>query len=74
MEELAERLAVELPRPTQEIDVLVPYARGELVARVHREGEVLAERHTADGTQLHARVNGDLAGALGQFASNGAPA
>ncbi|MET0233441.1 MAG: GTPase HflX [Kibdelosporangium sp.] len=74
MDELAERLAVELPRPTLEVEVLVPYARGELVARVHREGEVLAEHHTADGTQLHARVNGDLAGALGQFASNGAPA
>jgi GTP-binding protein HflX len=74
LEALRERLAVELPRPTLEVDVLVPYGRGELVARVHREGEVLAERHTADGTQLHARVNGDLAGALGQFASNGAPA
>ncbi len=74
LEDLRERLAAELPRPTTEVEVLVPYGRGELVARVHREGEVLAERHTADGTQLHARVNGDLAGALGQFASNGAPA
>ncbi|MEV4314550.1 GTPase HflX [Actinocrispum sp. NPDC049592] len=74
LEDLRERLAAELPRPTMEVEVLVPYGRGELVARVHREGEVLAERHTADGTQLHARVNGDLAGALGQFASNGAPA
>ncbi|MBP2331000.1 GTP-binding protein HflX [Kibdelosporangium banguiense] len=74
MDQLRERLAEELPRPTLEVEVLVPYARGELVARVHREGEVLAERHTPDGTQLHARVNGDLAGALGQFASNGAPA
>jgi GTP-binding protein HflX len=72
LDELRERLAVELPRPTLEVDVLVPYARGELVARVHREGEVLAERHTEEGTQLHARVNGDLAGALERFASNGA--
>ncbi|ONI79308.1 GTPase HflX [Actinosynnema sp. ALI-1.44] len=74
LDELREHLATALPRPDVEVDVLVPYARGELVARVHREGEVLAERHTPDGTQLHARVNGDLAGALGQFASNGAPA
>jgi GTPase len=74
LDTLRERLAVELPRPRVEVDVLVPYARGELVARVHREGEVLAERHTQEGTQLHARVNGDLAGALGQFVSNGAPA
>jgi GTP-binding protein HflX len=74
LDTLRERLAVELPRPRVELEVLVPYARGELVARVHREGEVLAERHTQEGTQLHARVNGDLAGALGQFVSNGAPA
>jgi GTP-binding protein HflX len=74
LDTLREHLATQLPRPLLEVEVLVPYARGELVARVHREGEVLTERHTADGTQLHARVNGDLAGALGQFASNGAPA
>ncbi|GAB3876862.1 GTPase HflX [Kibdelosporangium lantanae] len=74
LQDLRDHLAEALPRPRLEVDVLVPYGRGELVARVHREGEVLAERHTAEGTQLHARVNGDLAGALGQFASNGAPA
>jgi len=74
LQELRDHLAEALPRPRLEVDVLVPYGRGELVARVHREGEVLAERHTAEGTQLHARVNGDLAGALGQFAGNGAPA
>jgi GTP-binding protein HflX len=74
LRELRDHLAEALPRPRLEVDVLVPYGRGELVARVHREGEVLAERHTAEGTQLHARVNGDLAGALGQFAGNGAPA
>ncbi|TCO52631.1 GTPase HflX [Actinocrispum wychmicini] len=73
LDELRDRLAELLPRPSTEVDVLVPYGRGELVARVHREGEVLAERHTEHGTQLHARVNGDLAGALGQFTSNGAP-
>jgi GTP-binding protein HflX len=74
LDALREHLAEHLPRPALELEVLVPYGRGELVARVHREGEVLAERHTEDGTQLHARVNGDLAGALVQFVSNGAPA
>jgi len=40
---------------------------------VHREGEVLTERHTPDGTALRARVMPDLAGALAGFAVNGTP-
>ena len=74
IEALRERVAELLPRPDQEVDVLVPYARGELVARVHREGEVLTERHTAEGTHLHAMVKPDLAGVLGVFAVNGTSA
>ncbi|WP_253776276.1 GTPase HflX [Goodfellowiella coeruleoviolacea] len=71
---LRERIAEELPRPNVVIEALVPYDRGELVARVHREGEVLAEEHTAEGTQLSARVHADLAGALAGFATNGSRA
>ena len=47
---------------------------GELVARVHREGEVLKERHTEEGTELSARVRPDLAGVLEKFAVNGSRA
>ena len=43
---------------------MVPYERGDLVARIHSEGEVLAERHLPEGTHLRARINEDLAGAL----------
>jgi GTP-binding protein HflX len=71
---LRERIAELLPRPEREIDVLVPYARGELVARVHREGEVLTERHTEEGTALRARVKPDLAGVLAGYSVNGTPA
>jgi len=53
-----------LPRPDVEIDLVVPYQRGDLVSRVHSEGEVLAEDHTPDGTRLHARVRAGLAEAL----------
>jgi len=61
---LVEVLAGALPRPDVEVDVLVPYRRGDLVHRVHSEGEVLAERHEGDGTRLHARVNPGLAAEL----------
>jgi GTP-binding protein HflX len=71
IEDLRERIGELLPRPDREVDVLVPYARGELVARVHREGEVLTERHTAEGTALRARVKPDLAGVLAGFSVNG---
>ncbi|RLK61549.1 GTPase HflX [Actinokineospora cianjurensis] len=68
MDELRERVAELLPRPEQEVDVLVPYSRGELVARVHREGEIISEEHTGAGTQLHAKVKPDLAGVLEAYA------
>jgi GTP-binding protein HflX len=55
--ELAERVASMLPRPDEEIEVLVPYRRGDLVHRVHAEGEVLAEEHTCTGTRLRAKVH-----------------
>ncbi|NUT94242.1 MAG: GTPase HflX [Saccharothrix sp.] len=72
--ELRERIASLIPRPEVVVDALVPYARGEIVARVHREGEVLKERHTEEGTELSARVRPDLAGVLEQFAVNGSRA
>ncbi|MEU4745186.1 GTPase HflX [Actinosynnema sp. NPDC023658] len=72
--ELRERIATMTPRPEVVVDALVPYARGELVARVHREGEVLKERHTEEGTELSARVRPDLAGVLEKFAVNGSRA
>ncbi|MBB5808552.1 GTP-binding protein HflX [Saccharothrix ecbatanensis] len=72
--ELRERIAAMTPRPEVVVDAMVPYARGELVARVHREGEVLKERHTEEGTELSARVPRDLAGVLEKFAVNGSHA
>ena len=59
-----ERIAELLPQPHIELELLVPYERGDLVARIHSEGEVLAERHLPEGTHLVARINADLAGAL----------
>jgi GTPase len=71
---LRDRIAEMLPRPSVEVEVLLPYTRGELVARVHRDGDVLTERHTEQGTVLHARVKADLAGVLENFSVNGTSA
>ncbi|ASR37486.1 GTPase HflX [Prauserella marina] len=68
---LIEELAARLPRPEVIVDVLVPYDRGELVARAHADGEVLAEEHTPEGTRLRARVHPDLAAALQAYVTDG---
>jgi GTPase len=70
---LRERIAGLLPRPEVEIDLLVPYAQGSLVARVHTEGEVLAEEHTPDGTRMRVRVGAELATAVLPYAMVGTP-
>jgi GTPase len=69
IEGLRTLVAERLPHPDVDVDVLVPYERGDLVARVHRDGEVLAEEHEATGTHLTARVDGALAAALADFAA-----
>jgi GTP-binding protein HflX len=40
------------------VELVVPYERGDVVAAVHREGEVLVEAHEADATRLRARLDG----------------
>ncbi len=61
LDDLAAALEQALPQRDREVSAVVPYGRGDLVARAHQEGEVLAIRHGADGTELTARVPPDLA-------------
>ncbi len=61
IEELRELIAERLPRPAVEVDVVVPYSRGDLVSRAHTTGEVLDEEHLMEGTRVHALVDETLA-------------
>jgi len=65
IEELLARLDERLPRPEVEVDVVVPYDRGDLIAAAHADGEVLSQEHLPEGTRLRARVRPDLAARLG---------
>ncbi|MEP9381850.1 GTPase HflX [Nocardioides sp. KR10-350] len=70
-EGIAEALrAVEadLPRPSVEFHALLPYARGDLVNKLHQHGEIDSLEHTGDGTVVHGRANADLAGELAAYA------
>jgi len=53
-----------LPRPGVRIDVVVPWARGDLVDKAHRLGTVIEAEATADGTHLVAQVHEGLAAEL----------
>jgi GTP-binding protein HflX len=66
--ELRELIARELPQPDVDVDVLVPYDRGDLVSRIHETGEVLGSEHLPEGTRIAARVDGDLADDLRAYA------
>lgn len=50
-----------LPRPSVEINVVIPYDRGDLVHAIHERGEIFSEQYIAEGTSIHARVDGGLA-------------
>ncbi|MEU7610835.1 GTPase HflX [Micromonospora sp. NPDC049204] len=67
MDELRAAIEDRLPRPAVEVRAVLPYDRGDLVARVHRTGEVLSTAHLPEGTLLHVRVAADLAAELAPF-------
>ncbi|WP_242454527.1 GTPase HflX [Bailinhaonella thermotolerans] len=58
----------DLPRLDHEIRAVVPYGRGDLVSRVHSEGEVLKVEHGDEGTLVHARVPSGLLAELERYA------
>jgi GTP-binding protein HflX len=69
LDQLRRRMA-ELAVPTDmAIDVVIPYHRGDLVARVHADGRVQESEHNADGTRIRARVPLSLAASLREFAA-----
>ena len=66
IEELLLAIEADLPHLMEEIDVLLPYSRGDLLSRVHSQGDVISIEHEPGGTRLRARVPRSLAGELAQ--------
>jgi GTP-binding protein HflX len=69
LHELRALIADELPRPAIDVDVLLPYDRGDLVSRLHDEADVLESEHTTEGTRVRARVHPELASELAAYAA-----
>lgn len=64
VDELMSAVEAALPTPWTEVACVLPYSRGDLLARVYAQGEVIGIDHGADGTSIKARVPAGLADEL----------
>ncbi|TSD98814.1 GTPase HflX [Gordonia rubripertincta] len=62
--ELFDRLREFVGREDVELTIEVPFSRGDIVSRIHSEGEVLTSEHTESGTTMKVRVPAAFAGEI----------
>lgn len=67
IQEILDRIADSLPRPSVVIEALVPYDRGELISMLHRRAQVTSLDYTEEGTRVEALVGEEIAAQLGEF-------
>lgn len=58
--ELLLEIDKKLPNPTKEINILIPYSRGNILAKIHQEGKLMSLIHEDLGTRVHAFVPAEL--------------
>jgi GTP-binding protein HflX len=61
VDNLLKAIEAALPKPKVEINVVIPFSRGDLVSAVHERGEIISQEYLPEGTKLHAMVDGALA-------------
>ncbi|GAA1464240.1 GTPase HflX [Williamsia maris] len=71
LEELFDRVRDVVGRDDVELTVEVPYSRGDLVSRIHAQGDVLSTEHRTEGTFMRIKVPAALAGELAGLALSG---
>ncbi len=71
IDDLLEAVAGRLRAVTSRVEMLVPFDRGDILAMVHREGEVVDEASDEDGWRITARLDKGSAGRLAEFAVSG---
>ncbi len=67
IDDLLAAIGDRLREPTDVYELFVPWARGDILAAAHREGEVLTETTEDDGMRLLARFEPASANRLGDF-------
>jgi GTP-binding protein HflX len=55
--ELQARVAELVPSPSVQVDLLVPYDRGDVVASLHDRGRILSTEYVESGTRVSAMIN-----------------
>jgi GTPase len=60
-------LAEKVRALSEVVELFIPYDRGDVLAALHREGEVLVSVHEENGTQVQARLGDAAAGKYNEF-------
>jgi GTP-binding protein HflX len=69
---LLDRIGARLRELAPVMELVVPYVRGDVLAALHRDGEVLVEVHAEAGTRVRARVSAADATRFAEFVVPGA--
>jgi GTP-binding protein HflX len=67
LEELLGVLADRIRTLTNVVELAVPYDRGDVLAAIHREGEVVSTTDDPEAMRVRARLSGPSAGRLREF-------
>jgi GTPase len=71
VEELQQAIAAAIPAPELELELLVPYDRGEVISRLHLTGRVFSTDYVEEGTRVKAMVHPRHLGDVQQFILQG---
>lgn len=72
IEELLSKISTSIPRPEIQLEVLIPYGRGDLVAKLHQaQAEIMESEHQDTGTRMIVKVRKSLAAELEQYNIHG---
>ncbi|TQL48358.1 GTP-binding protein HflX [Homoserinimonas aerilata] len=72
VEELLRRIEELLPAPSVEVELLVPYDRGDIVASLHGRGIITSTDYEEAGTRVHALVREQDVATYSEFVAAGA--
>lgn len=61
LEKLWQEIESQLPEPTVEFFGVIPYARGDLLAKIHNQGKLISLNNSAVGMEIEALVSAGLA-------------
>ena len=67
VDELLARIAEIIPQPSVELHLLVPFDRGDVVARLHDRARVLDTQYDGSGTRLHVLVTEEQRASVEEF-------